>query len=84
MDAANIKKNGGNGGDIDPASDVLWGYGEIARFIGRNPGQAAYMQAHGLFGDAVKKLSHKVVIGSKQRLRELMYQPRKSRPDPNL
>ena len=60
---------------FDTPDDFLWGFGEIGGYMRRTPAQASYMFANGLLGNAVKKLSHKVAVASKTRLRKVMAQP---------
>jgi hypothetical protein len=59
--------------DEIPAVDWIWGAEAIGREIGRTPEQIYYMFGKGLFrpNAAVWKMSHKLLVGSRQKLREL-------------
>ena len=65
-------KNSDAGFGFDDPDDLLWGFSEIGRYIRRSPSQASYLHQRGLLGDAVRRLSRKVTIGSKRRLRQAM------------
>jgi hypothetical protein len=52
----------------EPESDALWGAIAIGRFIGRSQSQVYYLHEAGVFGDAVRKVSRKILLGSKSRL----------------
>jgi hypothetical protein len=52
--------------------DIIFGMAEIGRVIGRSPKEVSYLLAHtDLLNDAVRRISHKVTIGSRHRLRNL-------------
>jgi hypothetical protein len=52
-------------------SDAVWGVREIGRIINRNEQQVYYLAAHGMLGDAVVKVSHKLLLGSRLKLTNL-------------
>jgi hypothetical protein len=57
-------------GESDP--DIIFGMTEIGRVIGRSPKEVSYLLAHtSLLDNAVRRISHKVTIASKHRLRNL-------------
>lgn len=58
--------------DDDFNSDLLWGTREIGKFIRRSTSQTSYLIQSCVLDGAVKKLSHKIIIGSKTKLRELV------------
>jgi hypothetical protein len=53
------------------AVDWIWGAEAIGSEIGRSANQVYYLHSKGLFRGAVWKLSHKLLVGSRQKLREL-------------
>jgi hypothetical protein len=57
----------------ETADAQRWALGAaaIGREIGRTAAQIHYMHEHGLLGDATFKLSHKILVGDRQRLRDL-------------
>src|SRR5262245_28827334 len=56
-----------------PSDDWLWGALAIGNFIGRKPTQVYYLHSIGAFGNAVKKLGHKTLVGSRRGLRRIMF-----------
>ena len=54
------------------ASDVLWGARAIGAFIDRSESQVYYLHSCGALAGATKKLSHKILVGSRSKLRELL------------
>jgi hypothetical protein len=57
-------------GESDP--DIIFGMDAIGREIGRSPKEVSYLLAHtSLLDNAVRRISHKVTIASKHRLRNL-------------
>ena len=52
-------------------SDWVWGGAAIGRLIGRSESQTHYLFSKGYFGDAVWKFSHKHLVASRTKLREL-------------
>ena len=57
---------------IESDDDLLWGWQQIGAYIKRTPAQAQYMHKVGLFNGAIRKLSPKLTVGSKQALRRAM------------
>jgi hypothetical protein len=55
----------------DSDSDWVWGGTAIGRLIGRSESQIHYLFSKGHFGDAVWKFSHKHLVASRTKLREL-------------
>jgi hypothetical protein len=55
----------------DSDSDWVWGAAAIGRLIGRSESQTHYLFSKGYFGDAVWKFSHKHLVASRTKLREL-------------
>jgi hypothetical protein len=55
----------------DANQDLLWGVPAIARALGRTPSQTYHLIAVGALDGAVRKLSHKVIVGSRDALRRL-------------
>jgi hypothetical protein len=52
--------------------DIIFGMTEIGRLIGRSPKEVGYLLSRtNLLDGAVKKVSHKVTIGSRRLLRNL-------------
>jgi hypothetical protein len=52
--------------------DIIFGMDAIGREIGRSPKEVSYLLAHtSLLDNAVRRISHKVTIASKHRLRNL-------------
>jgi hypothetical protein len=52
--------------------DIIWGMVEIGQLIGKTPKEIGYLLAKtDLLDGCVKRISHKVTIGSRRRLREL-------------
>jgi len=57
-------------------SDAVWGYAAIGREIDRSPSQVRYLLVKtDILDSAVQKLSHKVIVGSRRRLRDLAIPP---------
>jgi hypothetical protein len=54
-----------------PQNDHVWGAAAIGAEIGRTAAQVHYLASHGLLGDAVVKVSHKLLLGSRSKLRDL-------------
>jgi hypothetical protein len=48
-----------------------WGAKAIGEEIDRTASQIHYMFEQGLLGDAVWKMSHKIMVGDRQKLRDL-------------
>jgi hypothetical protein len=48
--------------------DLLWGGRAIGKFIARSETQVSHMFRTGVFGDAVRKASHKRLVGSRSAL----------------
>lgn len=54
------------------ASDLALGRAEIGKELGgRSPNQVSWLLAQGLLDGAVKRVGHRTLIGSRQRLRAL-------------
>ena len=52
--------------------DAVWGYAAIGREIGLSPSKVRYLLIHtDILDHAVQKRSHKVILGSRRRLRDL-------------
>jgi hypothetical protein len=49
--------------------DLAWGCAAIGEEINRTPEQVSAMFRAGVFGDAVQKLGHKTICGSRSKLR---------------
>jgi hypothetical protein len=56
---------------VENAPDAIWGAKAIAAEINRSEQQVYYLVANGLLGDAVVKVSHKLLLGSRSKLRNL-------------
>ena len=54
-------------GDDD---EVAWGMQEIAATIKRTPSQGYYLFQKGAFGDSVKKVGHRTLVGSRRKIRQ--------------
>ena len=53
-------------------SDLALGREEIGKALGgRSPNQVSYLLAQGLLDGCVRRIGHRTIIGSKQRLRAL-------------
>jgi hypothetical protein len=55
----------------DEASDWVWGAAEIGALINRTPEQIYYLHSRGLLRGATWKVGHKLLCGSRRKLREL-------------
>ena len=53
------------------ATDWIWGAEAIGHEIGRTTNQVYYLFSTGCFRDAVWKMSHKHLVASRTKLREL-------------
>jgi len=58
-----------------PENDIIWGATEIGRIINRTPSQVYHLLNIGALGDAARKLSHKIIIGSRRKLEQLASGP---------
>jgi hypothetical protein len=47
-------------------TDLVWGAEEIGRVLGRTPSQVYHLIRIGALQGAVKKLSHRVLVGSRR------------------
>lgn len=56
------------------AGDLIWGAEAIGGEIGRSESQVYHLLHEGVLGDAVKKIGHRTIVGSKRRLRNLFFQ----------
>jgi hypothetical protein len=54
-------------------TDLLWGAQAIGAEINRSPSQVYYLHRTGALKGAVRKLTHKILVGSKSRLKELAF-----------
>lgn len=50
--------------------DIAWGAEAIGKDINRTAEQTRYLFRIGAFGDAVKKLGHKTLVGDRRKLRQ--------------
>jgi hypothetical protein len=50
--------------------DLVWGASAIGAEINRTASQVHYLHAIGALKGAVRKLSHKMLVGSRRKLRE--------------
>jgi hypothetical protein len=51
--------------------DCVWGYEAIGRELGLSPSKTRYLCVHtDVLNHAVRKLSHKVIVGSRRCLRD--------------
>jgi hypothetical protein len=57
--------------DASESDTWIWGAAAIGEVIGRTPAQVYYLHGRGLLGDAVFKLSHKILVGDRRKLRNL-------------
>jgi hypothetical protein len=55
----------------DDTNDNVWGCEAIGKEIDRTAAQVRYMYEKGLLSGAVTKVSHKLFLGSKSRLKQL-------------
>jgi hypothetical protein len=66
--AREVLPEGADGSD----PDIIFGMAEIGRAIGRSPKEVGYLLSNTtLLNGAVKRVSHKVTIASRHRLRNL-------------
>ena len=49
-------------------SDAVWGAEAIGKEINRTTAQGHDLASHGMLGDAVVKVSHKLLLGSRSKL----------------
>jgi hypothetical protein len=56
--------------DVPESENWLWG-AAIGKEIGRSASQVHYLHENNLLGDATFKLSHKILVGSRAKLRDL-------------
>jgi hypothetical protein len=57
-------------------SDAVWGYANIGKVIDRTPSQTRYLVVKtDILSHAVRKLSHKVIVGSRRLLRDVAVPP---------
>jgi hypothetical protein len=54
------------------SDDIIWGVSAIADEINRTPAQVYHLLAIGALKGAAKKLSHRTIVASRRRLRELL------------
>ena len=59
-------------GHNQPPSDLLWGARAIGEAVGRSETQIYTMIAEGLLDGAVRKLSHKRIVGSRRELHRVL------------
>jgi hypothetical protein len=57
-------------------ADLVWGAAAIGRVISRTAAQVYYLHGIGALDGAVKKVSHKMMLGSRKRLLELPFRER--------
>ena len=55
----------------DTDHDLVWGAEAIGRAINRAPAQVYYLIRTGALAGAVRKLSHRQFVGSREQLRKL-------------
>lgn len=53
-------------------NDLVWGAEEIGRVIGRTPAQVYHLIRVSALDGAVKKVSHRITVGSRRKLLELL------------
>jgi hypothetical protein len=61
----------------DDSADLVWGARNIGSEINRTPAQVYYLFAIGALDGAVTKLSHKILLGSRKGLRNLVGAPQR-------
>ena len=71
MDSQDEQRQDAEQADID-SSDLVLGRGAIGRALGGlSPNQVSWLLSQGVLDGCVRRISHKTVIGSRRRLREL-------------
>ena len=55
----------------DRAADLIWGGQGIADFLGLPVSKFYHLNSLGAFGDAVARISHKTLVGSRSALAQL-------------
>jgi hypothetical protein len=56
--------------ETDDTNNVVWGAEAIGQIIGRSAEQVRYLQRLGVFGDAVRKVAHRTLIGNRRKLKQ--------------
>jgi hypothetical protein len=51
-------------------ANVVWGAAAIGEEIERTPEQTRYLFRIGAFGDAVRKIGHRTLVGDRSRLKQ--------------
>lgn len=51
-------------------ADAIWGARNIGKVINRTADQTRYLYRTGAFGDAVKKVGHRTLVGNRRKLQQ--------------
>ena len=57
----------------ETSADLVWGVPAIAEELNRTPAQVYHLLSIGALDGAVRKLSHKTIVGSRSALRRLPF-----------
>jgi len=58
--------------EVNSESNLVWGAEAIGREINRSAAQVRYLHGIGFFQGAVWKAGHRMYVGNRQRLRDLV------------